>query len=119
MFTAAYAVFALLTASAALAPLFGGWAAVALIVLAGAGILGLHPLYYALGQELPAKHMAFLSGSLAAVGWLVVAEVQKGMGAHINETKSYAVGFYIAGLAPLLGLAALLTLWHPNSRLAR
>ena len=48
------------------------------IVLAGAGILGLHPLYYALGQELPAKHMAFLSGSLAAVGWLVVAEVQPG-----------------------------------------
>ena len=39
------------------------------VMLVGAGILGLHPIYYALGQELPAKHMAFLSGSLAASGW--------------------------------------------------
>lgn len=110
-----YAVFALFTASAALAPLAGGWVGVTLIVIAGAGILGLHPLYYALVQELPAKHMAILSGSLAAVGWLVVAEVQKGMGAHINATKSYDIGFYIAGLAPLMGLVALLLLWPSSS----
>jgi MFS transporter, ACS family, hexuronate transporter len=106
-----YAVLALVTASAAVAPLVGGWGAVALIVLAGAGILGLHPLYYALGQELPAKHMAFLSGSLAAAGWYVVGKLQERMGAHIQATGSYDVGFYIAGLAPLAGLVALLVLW--------
>jgi ACS family hexuronate transporter-like MFS transporter len=109
-----YALLALVTASAAVAPLVGGWGAVALIVLAGAGILGLHPIYYALGQELPAKHMAFLSGSLAAAGWFVVGEVQKRMGAHIQATGSYDVGFFIAGLAPLAGLAALLVLWKPT-----
>ncbi len=109
-----YAVFALITASAALAPLFGGWAAVGLIVLAGAGILGLHPYYYALAQELPAKHMALLSGLLAAAGWFVVGEVQKGMGKHIQATGSYDIGFYIAGLAPLAGLVALLLLWKPS-----
>jgi ACS family hexuronate transporter-like MFS transporter len=110
---AGYALLALVTASAALAPLIGGWGAVALIVAAGAGILGLHPIYYSLGQELPAKHMAFLSGSLAAAGWFVVGAVQEAMGAHIKATGSYAVGFYIAGLAPLAGLVALLLLWRP------
>ena len=112
-----YALFALVTLSATLAPLAGGWAGVALIVLAGAGILGLHPLYYALIQELPAKQMAILSGLLTAVGWSVVAQMQKEMGAHINETKSYAIGFYIAGLAPLMGLAALLFVW-PRQRVS-
>jgi ACS family hexuronate transporter-like MFS transporter len=109
-----YAVLALVTASAALAPLVGGWGAVALIVLAGAGILGLHPLYYALGQELPAKHMALLSGLLAAAGWFVVGELQEQMGAHIKATGSYNVGFFIAGLAPLAGLVALLVSWKPT-----
>ena len=108
-----YAVFALITAAAAAAPLAGG-AGVWLIVLAGAGILGLHPLYYALTQELPHKHMAFLSGLLAAAGWFVVGEVQKAMGRHIQATGSYDVGFYIAGLAPLVGLAALVVLWPPG-----
>lgn len=112
-----YAVFALITAAAAVGPLVGE-AGVWLIVLAGAGILGLHPLYYAFAQELPAKHMALLSGLLAAAGWFVVGKVQEVMGSHIQATGSYDVGFYIAGLAPLAGLAALLVLWKPTPRAA-
>jgi ACS family hexuronate transporter-like MFS transporter len=88
---------------------------VGLIVLAGAGILGLHPLYYALSQELPTKHMAFLSGLLAAAAWFAVGKVQEEMGAHIKTTGSYDVGFFIAGLAPLAGLLALLVLWKPQA----
>jgi ACS family hexuronate transporter-like MFS transporter len=109
-----YAVFAVITAAAAVAPYVGGaWTSVVLIILAGAGILGLHPCYYALAQELPTRHMAFLSGLLAAAGWFVVGEVQKAMGQHIQTTGSYAVGFVLAGLAPVAGLLALLLLWRP------
>lgn len=110
----AYSLFAVITASAAVAPLVGGWGAVALIVFAGAGILGLHPLYYAFTQELPAKHMALLAGLLTSIGWFLVGEMQKRMGAHIQATGSYDVGFYLAGLAPLAGLLALLVLWKPT-----
>ncbi len=110
-----YAVFAVITASAAAAPLVGGgYFGVGLIVLAGAGILGLHPCYYALAQELPAKHMALLSGLLAAAGWFVVGAVQKAMGDHIEVTGNYNVGFVLAGLAPLVGLVALVVLWKPG-----
>ncbi len=108
-----YALFACITATAALAPYSAGWLGVALLVLAGAGILGLHPIYYALTQELPAKHMAFLSGLLAACAWFLVGAVQKAMGEHIKATGSYDVGFVWAGLAPLVGLVALLVLWKP------
>ena len=73
-------------------------------------------LYYAFTQELPAKHMALLSGLLTSVGWYLVGEMQKRMGAHIQATGSYDVGFYIAGLAPLVGLVALLVLWKPGER---
>jgi ACS family hexuronate transporter-like MFS transporter len=112
-----YAVFAMITSAAAVGQLIGaGWLGVCLIILAGAGILGLHPYYYALTQELPRKHMAFLSGLLAAAGWFVVGAVQKMMGEHIEATGSYNVGFVLAGLAPLAGLVALLTLWKPNTR---
>jgi ACS family hexuronate transporter-like MFS transporter len=36
------------------------------------------------------------------------------MGTHIQSTGSYDRGFFIAGLAPLVGLAALLLLWPPS-----
>ena len=107
-----YALFTAITAAAAAAPYAGGWGAVGLIVLAGGGILGLHPCYYALAQELPAKQMAFLSGFLAAVAWFVVGSVQEQMGAHIQATGSYDAGFVLAGLAPLPGLLALVILWR-------
>src|SRR5262249_8492882 len=116
----AYAVFAAITAAAAVAPFAGDrWLGGGLVILAGAGILGLQPCYYALVQELPAKHMAFLSGSLASAGWVMVGQMQKAMGTHIEATKSYDVGFVIAGLAPLAGLVALLMLWRPGKAMAR
>ena len=111
-------VFALwcgLTALAAAVPFAGGnfWVLVPVLMLVGAGILGLHPIYYALAQDLPAKHMGLLSGLLAALTWFAVGAAQGAIGAHIKETGSYDVGFYIAGLAPLMGLVALLLVWKP------
>lgn len=110
-----YAAFAIVTAAAAAAPFASRNLGVGLIILAGAGILALHPYYYALVQELPAKHMALLSGALAAVSWFVVGMVQEAMGSHIKATGRYDVGFILAGLAPLAGLVALLVLWRPES----
>lgn len=111
----AFALFAGLTAAAAAVPLLGsGVLMVAALMVAGAGILGLHPLYYALSQELPGKRMGVLSGGLAAVGWVVSAVNQKTVGETIKATQSYDVGLVIAGLAPLLGLVVLLALWRPD-----
>lgn len=107
-----YAVFAGVAAAAALVPVAPDrWAGVALLVLAGAGVLGLHPYYYALVQELPARHTGVFAGGLAAAAWFAAGAVQKELGRHIGATGSYDAGLVIAGLAPLAGLVALVTLW--------
>ena len=84
---------------------------VALLFIAGAGILGLHPYYYSLAQELSLKRMGVLSGALAAGGWVVSSLSQIYLGRHIEATKSYELGLVIVGLAPVIGLIVLLALW--------
>ena len=111
---AGYAAFAIVTAAAAAAPFAPRDVGTGLLILAGAGILALHPYYYSFVQELPAKHMAMLSGALAAVSWFVVGAVQEAMGNHIKATGQYDVGFVLAGLAPLAGLVVLMVLWRKD-----
>jgi ACS family hexuronate transporter-like MFS transporter len=114
---AGYAVFAVVTAAAAAAPFAPRDIGTGLLVFAGAGILALHPYYYAFVQELPAKHMAMLSGALAAVSWFVVGAVQEAMGNHIKATGQYDTGFILAGLAPLAGFVTLMLLWRKDDSL--
>lgn len=114
---AAFAGYAGLAAVAAAVPFVGsGWLMIAGLMIAGAGILGLHPLYYALAQELPHRRMGALSGGLAAGGWVVSSVFQILIGNRIQATRSYDAGMVIAGLAPLAGLVALLVLWRPTGK---
>ena len=107
-----FLVFALLTACGAIVPYAGnGTLMVGLLFVAGAGILGLHPFYYSLTQDISAKRMGSLSGALAAFGWVVSATSQIFLGQHIQESKSYELGLLMVGLAPMIGFAALLFLW--------
>jgi ACS family hexuronate transporter-like MFS transporter len=77
------------------------------LVLVGAGSLGAHPQYYALVQELPARHMGVLSGLLAATSWVAVGQMQGNIGAYIKETGSYNFPMIFTGLAPTAGLLAM------------
>ena len=109
----AFAVWSGFTSLAMVVPQLGAdpWVLVPVLMLVGVGILGLHPIYYSLAQELPAKHMGKLSGLLAAVTWFTVGRVQGEIGARIQATGSYDAGFTLAGLAPLVALAVLLVVW--------
>ena len=111
-----YAVFVVITLAAAFVPVVGGgWLGVGLLLIAGAGILGLHPFYYSLVQELPAARLGFLSGLLIAVAWFTAGAVQKEMGARIEATKSYDTGLVLAGVAPVIGLLAILLVWKSGA----
>ena len=92
----------------------------AALLAVGAGALGAHPQYYALAQELPARHMGVLSGVLAATSWVAVGFVQGRMGEYVKRTESYDLPLLVTGLAPLVGLAAMVV-WvlaarSPNTR---
>ncbi|MCS7269792.1 MAG: MFS transporter [Gemmataceae bacterium] len=91
----------------------GGWLTVTLLWLAGAGILGLHPFYYALVQELPQKYLGVLSGLLAAAAWFIAGAVQQHLGTIIDHTGSYNLGLTIAGAAPMIAALAVVFLWRP------
>ena len=82
----------------------------AVLLAVGAGALGAHPQYYALAQELPARHMGLLSGLLAATSWVAVGFMQGRMGEYVRRTESYEVPLVITALAPLVGLVSLV-LW--------
>ena len=107
-----YVLFTCLTASAAVVPFVDSdVSSVALLMIAGAGILGLHPFYYSLTQELPARNLGMLMGCLAAVGWVASSYFQIQIGERIRVEQNYKAGLMIAGLAPIIGLVALLILW--------
>lgn len=91
------------------------------LVLVGAGSLGAHPQYYALVQELPARHMGLLSGFLAATSWVAVGRMQGAMGDYIKRSGSYDLPLVVTGLAPIAGLVAMaawvfLARWQSRDR---
>ncbi|MDA0660868.1 MAG: MFS transporter, partial [Planctomycetota bacterium] len=105
-------VFVLLAGCAAFVPLAGsGPFLIVLLYLAGAGVLGLHPYYYAMVQELPKNHIGLLSGVLTASGWIVLSVFQANVGTYVKQNASYDLAFYVVGLIPVIGLIALLTIW--------
>jgi ACS family hexuronate transporter-like MFS transporter len=111
-----FATFCALTACGAVVPFAGnGWLMIVLLLVTGAGILGLHPVYYSITQDLSARHMGALSGLLAAGGWVVSSTFQMLIGDEIKAAKSYDTGLMIVGLAPMIGLIALAVIW-PKSR---
>jgi ACS family hexuronate transporter-like MFS transporter len=112
-----FAGYAALTCSAVIVPSAGaGPGMLALLMAAGAGILGLHPLYYALAQELPARWLGVMSGLLSAGAWAVAGYVQTTLGERIEATKNYGTGFLAAGLAPAVALAVIVLFWRTTGR---
>lgn len=107
----------LLSIAIALMPA-GPWLIVLLLVF-GAGALGLFPCYYSLSQELTTRHQGKLSGVLGAVAWYSFAPVHKLFGAYIDETHSYNLGIGVVGCLPLVACLAWLLLWNMREQVTR
>lgn len=108
-----FAICAGLTAlSLAVAFLPAGPLLLFLMLLLGAGALGLFPNYYAFTQELSRQHQGKITGLLGSIGWIGSSSLQRFFGRSIDETKSYATGIVIAGLCPLVAVLAVWLLWE-------
>jgi ACS family hexuronate transporter-like MFS transporter len=108
----------LTTLSFAVAFLPAGPLLLAALLLVGAGALGLFPNYYAFTQELSRTHQGKITGMLGTIAWVGSASLQRYFGRSIDETKSYATGIVIAGVAPIIACLALWLLW-PSKRKSR
>jgi ACS family hexuronate transporter-like MFS transporter len=83
----------------------------ALLLVVGFGALGVFPCYYSFSQELTTRHQGKVTGVLSFSCWTAMAILHKSVGEHVQQTGSYRGGVALAGLAPLLGFAALRMLW--------
>jgi MFS transporter, ACS family, hexuronate transporter len=82
-----------------------------LLLFIGFGALGLFPNYYSFAQEISFRNQGKVTGFLSATTWVVTAGMHKLVGNWIDATQSYSRALTLAGLAPLIGCAALIFLW--------
>ena len=82
-----------------------------LLLIIAFGSLAVFPCYYSLTQDLTTRHQGKLTGALGFSCWIAMAVLHEVVGNYVERTNSYEVGVRLAGLAPLVGFAALLLLW--------
>jgi ACS family hexuronate transporter-like MFS transporter len=103
---------ALLTSlSVVAARLPAGPALLGLLLVIGFGALGVFPNYYSFSQELTVRHQGKVTGVLGCCCWLAMGPLHTVVGDRVSRTGSYSDMVALAGLAPLVGFAALLLLW--------
>lgn len=107
-----FAACALLTLlSVPVALLSSGPLLLVLLLVIGAGALGLFPNHYSFTQELSMTHQGKITGALGAIAWAGTSPLQRVAGQSIDATHSYAAAIMVAGVMPLAALIGLLLLW--------
>lgn len=105
-----------LCASVALTPLLDkGWVLLTVLLLAGAGALGVFPIYHAFTQDLSARHQGKITGIAGVVAWVLPAQAQKFFGALADRTHSFDQGLVLAAFLPLLAVLPLWWCWGSKS----
>ena len=78
------------------------------------GGLGMFPTYFALTQELSAKHQGKVTGTLGACAHISLALIYRVEGWLIDVTGSFEVVLGVIGAAPLVALGLMLWKWRPG-----
>ncbi|MBI4624051.1 MAG: MFS transporter [Verrucomicrobia bacterium] len=106
---------AVLCAACVLVPWLGkGWLLLAVLSLAGAGALGVFPLYHAFTQDISSEHQGKITGVAGVAAWLVPAQIQKLFGLLADRTGSFDPGLALAGFLPLLAVVPLWLFWEKS-----
>ncbi|HUR60453.1 MAG TPA: MFS transporter [Opitutaceae bacterium] len=109
---------AVLCAACVLVPWLGkGWLLLAVLSLAGAGALGVFPLYHAFTQDISPEHQGKITGVAGVAAWLVPAQIQKLFGVLADRTGSFDLGLALAGFLPLLAVIPLWLFWEKTKPL--
>jgi ACS family hexuronate transporter-like MFS transporter len=104
---------ALLCAACAFVPWLGqGWLLLAVLSVAGAGALGVFPLYHAFTQDISSEHQGKITGIAGVAAWVVPAQIQKLFGLLADRTGSFDLGLALAGSLPLLAVIPLWLFWE-------
>jgi len=114
--TLVFAGCGLLCALCALTPLIEkGWVLLAMFLIAGAGALGVFPIYHAFTQDISAQHQGKITGFAGVAAWLIPAQAQKLFGALADATHSFNIGLVLASFLPLLAVLPLWLFWKSDN----
>jgi ACS family hexuronate transporter-like MFS transporter len=106
-----------LCASCALTPFLDkGWLPLALLLLSGAGALGVFPIYHAFTQDISKRHQGMITGIAGVVAWVIPAMAQVFFGWLADRTGSFTTGILLAAFLPLLATLPFWLAW--DERLA-
>jgi MFS transporter, ACS family, hexuronate transporter len=110
-----------LCASASLVPWLGhGWLLLLLLSVAGAGALGVFPIYHAFTQDISSEHQGKITGVAGVAAWIIPSFLQKSFGWLADRTGSFDLGFALAGLLPLIAVIPIWLFWkNTNSSPAK
>jgi ACS family hexuronate transporter-like MFS transporter len=102
----------LLCALCALIPwLPPGWPLGVVLMVIGAGALGLFPIYHAYTQDISGTHQGRITGIASVAAWIMPALAQPLFGWLADRTGSFDAGLVAAGFLPLLAGFALAVGW--------
>lgn len=115
-----FAICAVLAASCAVVPFLpNGPVFFAVLLVVGAGSLGVFPIYHAFTQDISEKHQGKITGLAGVFTWMVSAQVQPWFGALADESHrlhgaavQFDTGLIIAAFFPLLAAIPLWLWWE-------
>jgi ACS family hexuronate transporter-like MFS transporter len=90
--------------------------AVVVLAVMATGTAAFMANYFAFTQEVSSRHTGLVVGYLGGIGNLFVAGFQPFAGLVKDRTGSFSLIFLLIGIAPLLGLGALLWGWNDNGK---
>lgn len=86
------------------------------LLVFGFGAFGLFPTYFALSQELSARHQGKVTGTLGCINALYLAAMFPIEGAIADATKRYDVMMAVAGFPALAALVAIALVWPRDTK---
>ena len=103
----------ILCATGVLVPVLGhGWVLLAMLLAAGAGALGVFPIYHAFTQDISAEHQGKITGIAGVAAWIIPAKAQQLFGALADHLGSFDRGLALAACLPLLAVVPLWFFWN-------
>lgn len=87
------------------------WLLLAVLLVAGAGALGVFPIYHAFTQDISRQHQGKVTGIAGVAAWVLTPLAQQMFGRHVDATQSFDQGLAMAGCLPLLAFVVLMLFW--------
>jgi MFS family permease len=88
-----------------------GWLLLAALLVAGAGALGVFPIYHAFTQDISHEHQGKITGIAGVAAWAFSPLAHRLFGQHIDRTQSFDQGLALASCLPLVAFLLLVFLW--------